>query len=109
MFKITIAGQGKTNKVIERVDDLSGLTPGKLAAVHLQDTTSTPYIGRVLERDTDTFTLEWLRGSWHKEWKPWRSGVGRNNKSLTDVLPFASVLLYGFELTKKGKLNKCTI
>ena len=44
-----------------------------LVAVHIQGYKKPPVIGKVVSvRDGSTFDIEYLKGSWRKEWKPWK-------------------------------------
>ena len=67
-----------------------------LVAVHIQGYKKPPVIGKVVSvKDGSTFYIENLKGSWRKEWKPWKLVNGEN---WTDNLPSVCILLVGFHL-----------
>ena len=56
---------------------------------------------KVRSLDASTFKLEYWRGTWRKEWKPWELS---NGDIWTDTLPKSCRLLVHFVLDGKSKL-----
>lgn len=77
-----------------------------LVAVHIQGYKKPPVIGKVISvKDSFTFDIEYLKGSWRKEWKPWKLPNGEN---WTDNLPTGCILLVDFQLDEENKLTNET-
>ena len=82
---------------------LEVLPENALVAVHIQGYKKPPVIGKVISvKDDSTFDIEYLKGSWRKEWKPWKLPNGEN---WTDNLPNGCILLVDFHLDKENKLT----
>ena len=56
-------------------------------------------------KDGSTFDIEYLKGSWRKEWKPWKLANGEN---WTDSLPNGCILLVDFHLDQENKITNET-
>ena len=82
---------------VNRVQNpLEVLRENVLVAVHIQGYKEPPVIGKVVSvKDGSTFDIEYLKGSWRKEWKPWKLANGEN---WTDNLPSGCILLVGLHL-----------
>ena len=95
------------------VSSYEDLKVDDLVVVNLQDSAEweEPFIGSVLHIDDacTEVTIQWMKGSYNKPWKKWVDGVGRNIKQRVDTIPIQSILLFGFQLTRKGHLKKKTI
>ena len=85
---------------------LEVLRENVLVAVHIQGYKKPPMIGKVISvKDDSTFDIEYLKGSWRKEWKPWKLPNGNN---WTDNLPNGCILLVDFHLDEENKLTNET-
>lgn len=113
-MQVQIGKQGAVDPSdVVRVSSYEDLKAEDLVVVNLQDSAEweEPFIGSVLDiNDTrTTVTIQWMKGSYNKPWKKWVDGVGRNMKPRIDQIPIQSILLFGFQLTRKGNLKKKTI
>ena len=88
---------------------MSGIHAGQLVAVHLQDSSDEPAIGRVLEVEDRELRIQWMKGTYTSAWKPWTVWQGRKNVAWEDSVPRSSILLYDFELSTAGRLRKPTV
>jgi hypothetical protein len=70
-----------------------------------QSNSKPPVIGKVLEVTEDTFKLCYWKGSWRKEWMPWKVG---NELWVSDELPKSSIILVDFQFDSTGKLQSGT-
>ena len=87
------------NKV---TDHLTSLKEGAFVAVHIEGYNKVPMLGKVRSLDTSTFKLEYWRGTWRKECKPWKLS---NGDIWTDTLPKSCILLVDFVLDGNNKLQ----
>ena len=92
---------------VNRVQNpLEVLRENVLVAVHIQGYKKPPVIGKVISvKDDSTFDVEYLKGSWRKEWKSWKLPNGNN---WTDNLPNGCILLVDFHLDEENKLTNET-
>ncbi len=111
MFQVIIGNQGVQNpKEPEAVSNYDSLNVHDLVVVQLDEEESSdpPYIGKVLEVLEDDVIIHWMRGGYHRQWKEWYTGCGKNRQPYCDTIAKRSILLYGFSLTRKGCLPKET-
>lgn len=67
-----------------------------------------PQIGRVLSINESDMEVLWLLGTWTGAWKVFKKRQNREMVEVKEVIPTASVLLAGFNLTQTGKLKQAT-
>lgn len=84
---------------------LEALEPGVFVAVNIRGYKKVPVLGKVISVDESTFGIEYWKGSWKTEWKPWKLS-GEN--LWTDTLPKECILLVNFELNASNKLESNT-
>ncbi|XP_068753053.1 uncharacterized protein [Montipora capricornis] len=88
----------RVNKV---TDHLSALKEDVFVAVNIEGYKKIPVLGKVRSVDASTFELEYWRGTWKTEWKPWKLS---NGDTWTDILPKSCILLVAFVFDEKNKL-----
>ncbi|XP_068675637.1 uncharacterized protein [Montipora foliosa] len=88
----------RVNKV---TDHLSALKEDVFVAVNIEGYQKIPVLGKVRSVDASTFELEYWRGTWKTEWKPWKLS---NGDTWTDILPKSCILLVAFVFDEKNKL-----
>ena len=86
------------NKV---TDHLTALKEDVFVAVNIEGYSKVPVLGKVRSLDASTFKLEYWRGTWRTEWKPWKLSSG---DIWTDTLPKSCILLVDFVLDGNNKL-----
>ena len=59
---------------------MSGIHAGQLVAVHLQDSSDEPAIGRVFKVGDREVRIQWMKGTYTSAWKPWTVWQGRNKR-----------------------------
>ena len=72
----------------------AALKEGVFVAVHIKDSKKIPVIGKVKAVGEDTFSVEYMKGSWRKAWRPWNV----RGKIWSDNLPKACIILVDFAL-----------
>ena len=82
---------------------LEALKENVFVAVNIEGYKNPPVIGKVKSVNTEdsTFEVEYWKGSWKKEWKPWKLS---NGELWTDRLPNGCILLVDFKLNDTNKL-----
>ena len=70
-------------------------------AVNIRDSKKVPVLGKVIAVEETEFKIEYWKGSWRTEWKPW---LLQNGKPWTNTLPKECILLVDFELDGKNML-----
>lgn len=89
----------QVNKV---TDHLAALKEDVFVAVNIEGYSKVPVLGKVRSLDASTFKLEYWRGTWRTEWKPWKLS---NGDIWTDTLPKSCILLVDFVLDGNNKLS----
>ena len=91
---------------VKRVaNPLEALRPGGFVAVNIHGYKKVPVLGKVIAVGESSFEIEYWKGSWKTEWKPWEVAGGN---VWTDTLPKECILLVNFELTENNKLTNET-
>ena len=85
------------------------MRPGDLVAVRTDHIEGTPWIGKVIKVDGDKVKLVWMEGGYDKPWKVTKIQTRGRKVEWKDSVPLCSIILFGFELTKGGKLKHCTV
>ena len=98
-FKNPRVVSSRVNKVRNH---LTALKEDAFVAVHIEGYNKVPMLGKVRSLDTSTFKLEYWRGTWRTEWKPWKLS---NGDIWTDTLPKSCILLVDFVLDGNNKLQ----
>ena len=87
---------------VNRVSNpLEALRPGVFVAVNIHGYKKVPVLGKVNAVGESSFEIEYWKGSWKTEWKPWEMPGGN---VWTDTLPKECILLVNFELNENNKL-----
>ena len=87
---------------VNRVSNpLEALSPGVFVAVNIHGYKKVPVLGKVIAVDESSFEIEYWKGSWKTEWKPWEVAGGN---VWTDTLPKECILLVNFQLNENNKL-----
>lgn len=83
---------------------LEALKENVFVAVNIEGYKNPPVIGKVRSVSTEdsTFEEEYWKGSWKKEWKPWKLS---NGELWTNWLPNKCILLVDFKLNDTNKLS----
>ena len=91
-------------RVNEVENPLQALKENVFVAVHIQDYNKPPVLGKVtaVHEEDSSFDLEYWKGTWKTEWKPWKLS---NGEVWTDNLPNSCVLLVDFQFDKNNKLS----
>ena len=92
-------------RVSRVANPLEALKEGVLVAVNIAGYKKVPVVGKVKFVETDSITLEYWKGSWRNEWKPW---LLKDGTVWTDTLPKGCILLVDFKLNSNNKLNNET-
>ncbi|XP_072028306.1 uncharacterized protein [Amphiura filiformis] len=111
---VQIGTQGAFHpREVQHVSNYEELQLEDLVVVKLEESQECqwekPYIGTVLEIDSDEVKIQWMKASYNKAWKKWVDGVGKNIKPRVDTIPIHSIILFGFKLTRKERLPGQTI
>ena len=91
---------------VSRVSNpLEALKEGVLVAVNIEGYKKVPVLGRVKSVGNENIELEYLKGTWRTEWRPWKLP---NGTIWSDTLPLGCILLVDFKLNDKSKLSNET-
>ena len=96
---------------ISSVESTASLKVGALVAVHCENYSDCPAIGRCSEVSSGTIKIDWLKGTYTSSWKPWMvmvAGRRRRKEQWSDWVPKDSIILFDFELTATNRLRKTT-
>ena len=76
------------------------------------DSEKEPVIAQCLSIRNEELDVLWYEGNYSSSWKQWKIRDPNNRRRIidwTDTIPKSSIILFAFELTKKGHLKKSTI
>ena len=91
--------------------DISLVKTGDLVAVYCENYTKEPVIGECTRIEEQYIEVGWMEGSYSSTWKPWKIRDPKNRRKMitwTDTVPKTSIMLFGFTLTSRKFLRKCT-
>ncbi len=92
--------------------DLSLVKIRDLVAIHCENYPLRSQIGECTRIEEDYIEVGWMEGSYTSSWKPWKIRDPKNKRKTvtwTDTVPKTSILLFGFTLTSRNFLRKCTV
>ena len=109
MYTGTYRRPNATTRNVVTVDNINLIEPDNLVALNVLNCDQRPLVARVIDVSHDNLDIVWLEGSYTRPWKISKRKEGRAMVDWTDTVPKSSVILFDFQLTKTGRLQKATI